>query len=180
MKSIFTLLLFYSSYFLVAQDTLFYDADAIKGIGIYQNGLKMGTWKYYYPDGTQSAIFNYVEGKLNGLQLYFDENGALIAEENWFDDLQNDSTKNYYPGGNLKRKGILKEGLYEGVWIYYHENGHKAQVGAYVNGLPEGVWTFYHENGQISQTGSYQMGELRETWLFYNEKGKLKRKKRYR
>ena len=78
----------------------------------------------------------------------------------------------YWPNGDLKVKGRLRNGLRNGKWEYYHTNGSKMAVGKYFDGNgskidPEtkiamhgftGNWTFYYKTGQQWQEGSWKDG----------------------
>lgn len=91
--------------------------------------------------------------------------------------------KEYYDNGLLKAKGLMKENLKQGKWMFYFEsgeiqmeinykndiqegefkrwytNGHLAIESFYVGGSNDGYWKEYYENGSIKEIGEYKSGE---------------------
>lgn len=149
----------------------FYANGAIKSTGKYDDGIKDGLWKYYYPNGKLSARLNFEKGSLEGEQTYLSNMQGILAVENWKSDVQHDSSWYYYPNGKLEKKGRFGEGLYEGNWVFYYESGQLKRSGNYWQGLPEGEWTFYFENGQVNQKGILKEGKESGLWKYYNEEG---------
>ena len=171
MKAV-TLFLITWPFFVAAQDTIFYDSGAIKAMGeLNENSKKDGTWTYFYPSGSLSAEISFRNGKQHGTQRAYGFEGNLLSVENWTHDALSDSAFYYHPNGQLKRKGVYRNALYQGVWIFYDENGHLEQEGNYEAGLPSGLWLTYAENGQILQEGEYKNGQASGWWRFYNEEG---------
>lgn len=63
----------------------YYPNGNVKSIGesdLY-SGLYIGGVTEYYENGVIKAIYNYLEGNLDGEQIYFDENGQKIKTENY-------------------------------------------------------------------------------------------------
>lgn len=154
-------------------DTLFYQDGSIKSHGMVDaNGKKIHDWYYHYPSGIQSAKLRYAsEERLDGEQLYYSEEGNLIALENWKLDVLHDSSWYYFSNGQLEKKGVFVEGLYQGQWVFYHENGNLRQVGIYDVGYPNGLWKFFFENGQLNQEGELVDGKEHGLWRYYDEEG---------
>ena len=59
-----------------------------------------------------------------------------------------------YENGQVKSKGEIKDGKYDGKWTYWYENGQKKSEGS----LKDNYTTWY-ENGQIESEGNWQDGE---------------------
>jgi len=102
--------------------------------------------------------------------------------------------KEYYDNGLLKAKGLMKEGLKQGKWMFYFEsgevqmeinykddiqdgefkrwytNGNLAVESFYIGGRNDGCWKDYYETGNIKEIGEYQNGVYIPI-EFWDEKG---------
>jgi len=68
--------------------------------GEYQNGVKTGQWKYYYPNGVMEAEGNYNDGKEAGKWIHYNSNAKIAA------------------------KGEFLDGVpVKGSWLYFDTNG---------------------------------------------------------
>ena len=93
----------------------------VESRGRYKDGHEVGTWRFYYDDGTLRRIERYSKKGI--------------------------STKYFYPNGRLKSKGKaileyeanLLHYYYQGDWIYCAENGKAFQVITYDHGNQIGV-----------------------------------------
>src|SRR5690606_37112745 len=101
----------------------YYEGGVLKMKGDSREGVKTGSWYFFYPNGEVSAVEHYEEGELHGEAVYYDTRGNVLAKENWLNGLQEDSSEYFYPNGKLEKAGVFKNGLYEGKWSFYHENG---------------------------------------------------------
>ena len=89
--------------------------------------LKLGEWKYFYPDGRFSETGNYVRGLREG-------------EFTW-----------WYPSGQLRVRGNFYSDQPHGSWTWWHANGAKQTAGQYTAGQQTGRWIDWNERG--AQTG---------------------------
>ena len=78
-------------------------------------------------------------------------------------------TFEYWPNGDIKVRGRLRDGLRNGKWEFFHTNGSKMAIGKYFDGdgsdvdpetnVPRkgfvGNWTFYYKSGQQWQEGTF-------------------------
>lgn len=175
-KNIFLAFLFLAiNLYSFAQDTVsyYYEDGAIKEKGILTDGQKEGCWTYFYPDGTKNATECYQNGILLGQVKNYDFHGNLISLENFVDGMESDSAFYYYSSGQVKRKGVYAQGLYDGEWLTYYENGGLKQKGSYLNGMPHGQWIFYNEEGMLTHEGHYKKAKESGYWKIYSDKGYL-------
>lgn len=70
--------------------------------GVYKNGLKQGTWKEWYIDGTLKTVAHYKKGKVRGEIKYYDESGKFIQS-------QEEEKKNKKDKKEKKEKKTKKE-----------------------------------------------------------------------
>ena len=81
----------------------------------------------------------------------------------------------FHSNGAKEKQGVYKNGLRVGKWQFWHDNGKLDREGNYINGLVDGLWTFYHKNGVKKAEGIYKMGKyVRNTWKRWDDSGKLK------
>ena len=77
-----------STYMMQGEYKEYYDKDhkKLKDEGCYLNNNATGHWIAYYGDGkTKQWERDYRDGKLNGLSIYYDENGKILTEYNYKD-----------------------------------------------------------------------------------------------
>ncbi len=78
----------------------------------------------------------------------------------------------YYKNGNLKLKGVFKNGERHGDWSYFYENGKLWSWGEYQDGKRNGVGSVYYENGVLKMEGNYLNDKRSGLWKFFDKKGK--------
>ena len=71
--------------------------------------------------------FSYSQQGLNLEELETSSNGVMMYP-------YSGKVFEYWPNGDLKVKGRLRNGLRNGKWEYYHTNGSKMAVGKYFDG----------------------------------------------
>lgn len=52
-----------------------------------------------------------------------------------------------YENGQIGRKGKLKNGVFDGLWLWWYEDGTKKRETTYSNGIKEGYSYWWHKNG---------------------------------
>jgi antitoxin component YwqK of YwqJK toxin-antitoxin module len=139
----------------VAQTT-FYDQNKKKvSEGKTVNRLNEGAWNYYHKGSIQlMKVENYRNGKLEGTQkIYF--NDGKIAEETTY-----------------------KNGLREGVYKVYLQNGAVVEEAAFKDNQYDGLAIFRNAAGIIISKGNFVKNEKKGIWEFYKD-GKLDKKEKY-
>lgn len=88
------------------------DSQKIEHVfGQYENGAESGLWKWLDADSVLSQTAIYINGVTNGEAF------------------------EYYPNGNIKRKGNLINGSFHGEVLYFDENGNKTKIVTYNKGV---------------------------------------------
>lgn len=121
--------------------------------GNYVNATQEGEWKWYRRNGKIKQIAFYKEGKLEGVDMFFDENGDTLTT------------------------GTYKNGRQEGIWKYY-EKGKLIETANYKNGLKDGYFYYFYPDGKTAIRQQYERDELREE-KYYFPNGKLKYEAEY-
>lgn len=81
--------------------------------------------------------------------------------------------KIFFPTGELRMQGPIKNNLRDGIWKSYFKNGNIQSEGVFENGLRNGVAVVYHENGNKLYEGFYTQGQKSGNWKFYGKDGTL-------
>ncbi len=98
----------------------------------------------FFADGNIRIKYHLVDGKFDGTQIYFNENGKRIKETNFNKGTEEGIYKEYFPNG----KRLMVEGLYYndyryGTWTYFNDRGDKIKEERYAeNGERAQMLTF--------------------------------------
>ena len=91
----------------------------------------------------------------------------------------------YWPNGNLKETGTIKNGKKDNLWEYYHENGKTKEIEFFTLGILNGTREQYGSGGQLYIKATYKDGKLDGPWIFIDpydgwlyKKGQYKRGKK--
>src|SRR5688572_26823227 len=83
-----------------------------------------GKWKEVNKRAVLIAEGHYVNNKKHGVwREYYDSNGGLMIEENYWDGVQHERVASYHPNGQLMSEGQFQYGMREGCFKVYDENG---------------------------------------------------------
>ena len=113
-----------------------------------KNGKKQGVWKKY-------------------------ENGHVVYEGQFKDDVPYGTFKYYHANGKLKSVTEFQQGVHKVKTTIYHENGHKASEGAYIDQLKDGEWRYYSNQDTLIKVEHYKAGDRDGLWQTYSTSGIL-------
>ena len=128
--------------------------------GFVNNGLKTGQWVEFDPvKGNIKAITSYVDGKLNGLYIEFDNLGyKTIVAEFKDDDLNGKYTK--YKFNKKIEEANYKNGKLNGIRTKYNNsNGKKLEETEYKDDVIDGTVRYYNDKGEIVLEYIYKNGK---------------------
>jgi antitoxin component YwqK of YwqJK toxin-antitoxin module/tetratricopeptide (TPR) repeat protein len=155
---------------------IFYDGKPFYTMK-YDKGIKVG-YTYFSPEGKTISTIGNKNGNFEATLLY--------------------------PSGKPSGKGLLKEGLRSGKWIYYYPEGLKSaeynfendklsglavdywRTGGvkyqceYKEGLANGYFQEFYRNGQVKREGWYINGAAEQKWLHYYPNGVIESEYFYR
>jgi len=80
----------------------------------------------------------------------------------------------YYPNGNKKVEGTLKENLRDGRWTYWYENGKIWSEGTFSRGKSNGVFNIFNKDGTKYMQSYYKNGKPDGCWTFFDKNRKKK------
>ena len=160
--------------------------------GYYYNGLKIGEWKFYNPNGTLSQVEFFLDGALDGILVEYDNaglkeyetkyHGGVVVRTDVFNKegilLKRYSTPSGNGDyslvstlGNMRLKGSLKGGNQHGKLIYYYPNGRIEEVRIRVNGVNHGEKLVYHTNGKLLSKGNFDHGYEEGNFVSFHYNG---------
>lgn len=154
-----------------------YDDGKLFCITPYKNGKIDGVEKCYNDDGTVWMEATYTNDTLNGVMKHNTIDGQL-RDEGYYDMDRLISEKSYYPNGRLSG-----EGKYTGVnWVFknYDDSGKltSTMVETEIDSIHYIEKNFY-ENGQLHFEALYTNGEQNEVEKTYYRNGKLESENTY-
>lgn len=82
-------------------------------------GALTGEQLVYYPNSNIAEKRNYVNGKLEGIALWFSSKNVVLKEMVYDNDELHGPAKFYNPKGELVSEGQYKRDKKDGVWKYY-------------------------------------------------------------
>lgn len=126
------------------------------------------------------GITNYVNGRLQGEEYFYSENGNLSLYRVYGKDttrgegaLLTDEEASEKNGKPTFREVLCCDGVLNGEDLSYHENGKLEWKRLILNGIREGQWYFYDEKGALTEIKSFKDDKEDGKWIFYDEKGAI-------
>lgn len=157
--------------------------------GTFKDGLEVGTFTYYYSDGTVRMKNTFlVDGKYCSHEAY-DKNGKLMAK-GFYNQKNRDSVWNIYNAeGKLLKSETYKMGTKTGKSVLFSTNGDTIEIqywndnkkhgrwyrkvlngyleGNYANNLLDGPFAEYRNNKVVAE-GRYSEGLRNGQWKHYD------------
>jgi len=185
-------------------DTLVYEADSVKAIGQFRDGLKIGEWKWFSWNGKIQSSGEYIDdipvntwtnwnrdGSIMAIVSY-DSTGAKHGKEIVYnyrvpETIEVTNRHGIHDGpatwrhldGYVIIDGLYSENMKTGTWTWYWPNGNIQARGIMNDDEIEGIWFYYLENGSIENSGRFDKGLKTGEWIFYHANGKVRMKGSY-
>ena len=119
-----------------------------------KNGKKQGPWKKY-------------------------ENGVLVYEGQFVNDVPQGTFKYYYPNGKLKSVSEFVTGVSRVNVTTYHENGNVASKGTFINQQKDGKWMYFNDKNVILTEENYKLGKKNGAFVTYSVEGNKLKEEQY-
>ena len=133
--------------------------------GFLLNGVKQGVWITYHPLRTRDlgeraikTLDNYVDGRVEGISLEFDQRGQIIKKA-FFKDGQYHGLFVTYKFGRPQDITPYKNGQLHGKAIKYYSSGKVREEIEYKDGLQHGFYNHYNEETQLDMQYVYENGQ---------------------
>lgn len=158
MKITWIILLFAAGLFSCSEEIVITEAEISSDLFYTPDNLSpfSGRCKIVYSNtGLVKEVLTYRKGRLNGDANY------------------------YYMNGNLKWKGLYKDGFISGKWKYWDEEGILVYIVNYEDDSLDGKFVSYYPDGGIKEQGQYLNNSRIGEWIIYSEKGQVLSRKAY-
>lgn len=113
---------------------------------IDSKGKKQGPWKKY-------------------------ENGILIYEGQFENDVPKGTFRYYFPNGKLKSVSEFISGVSKVKVVTYHENGNIASEGMFIDQQKDGLWKYYSDKQVVLSEENYKLGQKNGQFITYSVDG---------
>ncbi|MCH2044248.1 MAG: toxin-antitoxin system YwqK family antitoxin [Saprospiraceae bacterium] len=136
--------------------------------------LEMKTVKY--ENGQVEEEFQVKKGteEKHGTYKLYGENGKLLSEKIYKNNMENGIAKDYYETGNVQQEIVFVDGKYEGEFTAYHPDGKTvAQKGVFKNNVFEGSLKTYYADGTLKSDVVFVDGMTSGPFKEYYPNGKL-------
>ena len=167
-----------------------------------KNGLKMGTWIEFYPDGRVRKEEIYINDILDGFYKEFNEKGDMILLLNYdkgnlvtekVEEEMNVEIRNNYDSQNrLISSGAYRNNIPVGIHREYGPDGSVTAARIYndlgkvisegiidVAGKRQDEWKDYYPDGNLKAMGSYLDNLRSGKWTFYFKNGNIEQTGEY-
>ncbi|MGF6907664.1 toxin-antitoxin system YwqK family antitoxin [Fusobacterium sp. PH5-44] len=121
---------------------LYYDDNQIDEI-MFENGIKNGSFIFYYGDGKIRTIGKYKKGKREGAAFTFYKSSKRYSYLLYKNDFLHGLSTLFYENGNLQKKSYYNNGKLHGEYLEYHENGNIKKKSEFIDGLCQGKSYYY-------------------------------------
>jgi len=119
-------------------------SGTVKSTGQPVNGVVCS-----YDDNLVIMEMPFKDGKKEGIQKWYHENGNLRLETPYKDNKQEGFARHYYESGKLWWETPYKDGKVEGVERWYYESGPLQEEFSFKNGKQDGYRQIYTESGRL-------------------------------
>jgi len=90
---------------------------------VFCSAASAETIRFFYPDGTKRAEFNFRDGNIDGLYRDFYDNGTLKTETFYSDGRLNGISRSYYRNGRIRCEKQYENGKKEGTALLFYKSG---------------------------------------------------------
>ena len=114
------------------------------------------------------------KGKVDGRSVSFSENGTIVYESNFKEDVQEGLQKEYNKDGTLKREYALKGGLKHGEDKYFFGQNFLSHITLYNEGIPIQVKKTWGKDDSLYAVKINSKGEYEGKWKHTKDGSDLK------
>lgn len=134
-----------------------------------KRGKKDGAFVKYFITGRVEIRCTYKNDQLEGLEEVYDIYEHKISETNYQHGKKHGLYTLYHENGEIMEQGEFFEDLFDGKWSYFDERGVMVGEGEYDKG--NGVQKGYNKNGNLVRLIHYQNNKKNGQDIEYNDAG---------
>lgn len=139
---------------------LFYMNGELAAEGKYLGTLKDSTWNYYsYYTHTLSLVENFRAGLKNGTTKKYYDNGTVAETTEWDENAKTGKWFQYFEDGSVRLSSSYINDKVDGPYLVYTAPGILAIDGKYLSGNMDGNWKFFNEKGELEYELRYDNGK---------------------
>ncbi|MDR2870497.1 MAG: toxin-antitoxin system YwqK family antitoxin [Deferribacteraceae bacterium] len=127
--------------------------DLLEMIECSQLRIDYGTVRYEN-DARKYEVY-YMNGRLNGLAKFYNEDGKLAGEGRFIDNKPQDGFIRNYSKDYITSEVNYKNGKLDGLAKFYYKNEPIEHEAQYINGKQNGLARYYEENGKLAGEGTF-------------------------
>ena len=151
--------LFHIFIFLIFSFSIFAQNEPVNRMD--SQGRKQGLWKKVDDQGKLVYEGRFVNNVPTGEFRYYHETGELKSISNFLNGVHKVKTTMFHPNGNSASEGIFVDQIKDGEWKYWDTDGTLIAVENYKLGVKEGMWaTYCAGTGTLLQEEHYLDGKL--------------------
>jgi antitoxin component YwqK of YwqJK toxin-antitoxin module len=146
--------------------TYYHRNRRILGKGKYVNQKMEGEWLFYNEQGVLVSEHHYEDGKNHGVWKTFFTDGTVAEKEKWVKGEKNGKLERFYPDGSIYMIANYRNDLLNGDYKLLYPDGKPMLTGKYTENINEGEWIYYTDEGQIQRIVVYENGVITEEKVF--------------
>ncbi|WP_457746612.1 toxin-antitoxin system YwqK family antitoxin [Sulfurimonas sp.] len=136
-------------------------------------GIKDGIEKIYYIEGGLAYSVSYKDSKRDSKLIWFDKKGRKIAQMYYKNGKLEGLETSYFENGVIKHTVMYRNDMKEGVQKEYFSNGKLALEVPYKHNKKEGVQKEYTIDGKLYSTVLYKNNYKEGLQKWYDKDGKV-------
>lgn len=165
---------------LSAQEPLLHERTFQYRLDQQGNEIYHGLFTEKYPNKKTKISGQYDNGKKTGRWQQWNEQGALLTEENWEKGIAVGEHKTWHLNGKLASIKRYKQGLNHGRFESWYDNEQRKTRAEWSDNVLKGAYQEWHKNGQEKIRCLYVDGKIDGLWNEWDEKGLLVHRKLYK
>lgn len=158
---------------------LIYFKDKLSDISSEKNGELHGYHYVFSRFGKLKLLTSWTEGKENGVQINWHDNGVMAYQCNRSQTRLGDLAQRcgvgiyWHDNGNMKTKVEYKDGKEDGQYEEWHSNGQRYKLCYYNNGQLHGKCEMWYSDGKPSLSCHYYKGKYHGQYQSWDRYGKV-------
>ncbi|MEI6747840.1 MAG: toxin-antitoxin system YwqK family antitoxin [Bacteroidales bacterium] len=124
-----------------------------------------------YPSGKPKSAMQYIGKKLEGISVWYYENGNKQLEIYYKNGLTDGKLTRWSASGAKSLEEYYSKGLRNGKSSTWDEDGNSQEQKSFVNDTMDGKYILWYPTGMVKIEGYYFHGLYNGRWEYYNETG---------
>ncbi len=148
---------------------IFFADGSVKHEYEIKDGKLNGFDKTYSENGQLTLLKHYENDRQNGEEQQYDQDGALRVSYNWKNSLKHGMAKWYFSDGKLSNELNYSKGRIHGEGFKYHPNGNLYISAFFISGRKNGHFKSYTTDNILVRDLNYKDDSLHGISKFYSE-----------